>query len=131
MEHNITQLIQKAEEVLCKDCGGLNAEICNNPDHGLYEAMISVKTGTGSDMGRLGCPVCGHDPEHKVPNSKCWNCELIASTLREAITDAFAATEVEPIPVQAAEDAMIDVQPMVWNKALEAVKKKQRNYLKG
>ncbi len=51
----------------CPDCGGDGKETCNNPDHGLIEVMPG-------DVGRLGCPVCGHDPDYKVPNGG--NCEL-------------------------------------------------------
>jgi hypothetical protein len=45
----------------CEDCGGDGRETCNNPDHGFIISM-------GGEIGRLGCPVCGHDPDFKVPN---------------------------------------------------------------
>ena len=48
----------KTKEV-CIDCGGDGMERCNNPDHGFIDAI-------GGEIGRLGCPVCGHDPEHKT-----------------------------------------------------------------
>jgi hypothetical protein len=46
----------------CPDCGGDGIETCNNPDHGFIDAL------SFHDVGRIGCPVCGHDPKHKVPN---------------------------------------------------------------
>jgi hypothetical protein len=55
--------------VRCPDCGGDGRETCNNPDHGLIDAMGHF------EMGRLGCPCCGHDPKHKVINGgKCETC---------------------------------------------------------
>lgn len=47
----------------CPACGGDGKETCNNPDHGFIEAMPG-------ETGRLGCPVCGHDPKHKVNRGK-------------------------------------------------------------
>jgi len=47
----------------CPDCGGDGKETCNNPDHGFMR-----------DFGDAhGCPCCGNDPEHKIPNGG--NCE--------------------------------------------------------
>jgi hypothetical protein len=45
--------------LLCPDCGGDGKETCNNPDHGFIEGMPG-------EVGRLGCPVCGHNPNNKV-----------------------------------------------------------------
>lgn len=54
----------------CPDCGGDGKETCNNPDHGLIDACL------GHEVQRLGCPVCGHDPEHKVPDGgDCDTCK--------------------------------------------------------
>ena len=53
--------------IICPDCRGDGTETCNNPDHGLIDAI-------GGEIGRLGCPVCGHDPEHKVRKNKCEFC---------------------------------------------------------
>lgn len=54
----------------CLACGGDGKETCNNPDHGFISAMGGApKNNHGSrahDVGRLGCPVCGHDPDFKV-----------------------------------------------------------------
>lgn len=53
----------------CLECGGDGKETCNNPDHGLIALMGS------QEVGRLGCPVCGSDPDHKVPNGgDCEEC---------------------------------------------------------
>lgn len=47
----------------CPSCGGDGKETCNNPDHGFIEAMPG-------ETGRLGCPVYGHDPKHKINKGK-------------------------------------------------------------
>ena len=51
----------------CEVCGGDGVETCDNPDHGWTDM------GAG-ELGRLGCPVCGHDPDHKVQGSICPEC---------------------------------------------------------
>ena len=61
----------KATICTCPECGGDGKETCNNPDHGFIVAV-------GGDIGRLGCPVCGHDPSHKVPKGGV--CEVCAGT---------------------------------------------------
>jgi hypothetical protein len=58
----------KTVEFDCQHCGGDGKETCDNPDHG----FISMMPG---DIGRIGCPGCGHDPEHKIPGGgKCEFC---------------------------------------------------------
>jgi hypothetical protein len=55
----------------CTVCGGDGKETCDNPDHGFITAMSC----DGFEIGRLGCPVCGHSEDHKVPNGgKCEHC---------------------------------------------------------
>ena len=56
------------KNIECPMCGGDGKETCNNPDHGFIGEM------SFHDIGRLGCPVCGHDDDHKVPNGG--DCEL-------------------------------------------------------
>ncbi len=51
----------------CLECNGTGNEICDNPDHGFIEAI-------GHEIGRLGCPLCGHDEEHRIPNTICHKC---------------------------------------------------------
>ena len=51
----------------CPLCHGDGVARCDNPDH----ESISF---TGGEIGRLGCPVCGHDPEHRVKGEKCEMC---------------------------------------------------------
>jgi hypothetical protein len=63
-----TPPITEEREVICPDCGGDGKETCHNPDHGFIEAMPG-------ETGRLGCPVCGHDRDHKVNRGKN-KCEL-------------------------------------------------------
>jgi hypothetical protein len=52
---------------VCFCCGGDGKDTCTNPDHGFISAMPG-------DIGRLGCPVCGHDPYHKVPSGGDCEC---------------------------------------------------------
>ncbi len=47
--------------VVCPLCNGDGKETCNNPDHGFINMA-------GGDLQRIGCPCCGHDEDHKVPN---------------------------------------------------------------
>lgn len=62
--------MKTAERITCPDCGGDGKETCNNPDHGFISAM------SWHDIGRLGCPVCGHAPDHKVINGgDCETCK--------------------------------------------------------
>jgi hypothetical protein len=51
----------------CSECNGTGMEICDNPDHGFIEAMPG-------EIGRLGCPVCGHDPDHAIKGTVCEKC---------------------------------------------------------
>ncbi len=51
----------------CSECNGTGMEICSNPDHGFIAAMPG-------DIGRLGCPCCGHDELHRIPNTVCHVC---------------------------------------------------------
>lgn len=66
------------QNVVCPLCGGDGKETCTNPDHG-FIGMMSFH-----DIGRIGCPCCGHDEQHKVPNGG--NCELCegAGNINEA-----------------------------------------------
>lgn len=62
----------------CPDCFGDGKETCHNPDHGFIDAI-------GGETGRLGCPVCGHDPKHKVRGgADCDTCSGSASVTFEA-----------------------------------------------
>lgn len=54
----------------CSACGGDGIETCGNPDHGFIDALSGL---AGIDIGRLGCPGCGHDPKHKM-RGKCPEC---------------------------------------------------------
>ena len=54
---------------VCPVCGGDGHETCSNPDHGFIAAM-------GGEIDRLGCPVCGHDENHKTNSGeKCDECK--------------------------------------------------------
>ena len=45
---------------VCPICSGDKIERCDNPDHGFIAAL------SFHDIGRVGCPVCGTDPLHRV-----------------------------------------------------------------
>lgn len=67
------------EKVECEVCGGDGKETCTNPDHGFIDAM-------SGETNRLGCPVCGHDPDHKVPDGgDCEECEGLGFTYEPAL----------------------------------------------
>lgn len=61
----------------CPVCGGDGRETCDNPDHAFIKAV-------GGEIGRLGCPVCSNDPDHKVPGGG--PCEICAGS--GEVTDA-------------------------------------------
>ena len=56
----------------CPVCKGDGKERCTNPDHGFISAL------SFHDIGRIGCPCCGHDPEHIVTNGG--DCEFCNGT---------------------------------------------------
>lgn len=95
------------QEVVCPACGGDGKETCNNPDHGFIEAMPG-------ETGRLGCPVCGHDPNHKVNRGRntCLECgghghvseEVAEEFARLTGYDDEFAPYVEPSPKQEPEN---------------------------
>lgn len=51
----------------CEECDGTGQEICDNPDHNFINNV-------GGEIARLGCPCCGHDPDHIIPDSWCYKC---------------------------------------------------------
>ena len=66
--------------VTCPDCSGDGKETCHNPDHGFIGAM------SWHDIGRVGCPVCGHHPQAKVGSKRadggasCDTCNGVGKT---------------------------------------------------
>lgn len=50
---------------LGKSCGWI--EVCDNPGHGIINAMAGVKI---TDINRLGCPGCGHNEDHIVESTR-------------------------------------------------------------
>jgi len=64
----------------CETCEGDGVSRCTNPDHGFIE-------GFGGEVGRLGCPVCGHDPDHKVKGESCDDCNG-NGTITRSLTEA-------------------------------------------
>jgi hypothetical protein len=65
---SIMDVLERIEEIECETCNGTGKEICNNPDHGFLNAI------SFTDTGRIGCPCCGHDEDHAIPNTVCENC---------------------------------------------------------
>lgn len=62
-------LLERIEEMDCETCNGTGKEICSNPDHGFLGAIGFT------DEGRIGCPCCGHDEDHAIPNTVCYDCK--------------------------------------------------------
>lgn len=58
--------------MICPECCGDGKETCTNPEHGLIQAL------TFHDIGRIGCPCCGHDEFHKVENGG--SCEICSGS---------------------------------------------------
>ena len=52
----------------CNLCNGTGMEICTNPDHDFIAAI-------GHEIGRLGCPGCGHSEKFTIPNTVCEQCK--------------------------------------------------------
>lgn len=84
----------------CPDCGGDGKETCHNPDHGFLLAM------SFHDIGRLGCPVCGHNPRGKVASDgPCLSCNgkgFVDRSLAEKIISDYDL-DCEPESESAAE----------------------------
>lgn len=70
--------------MVCPTCGGDGIERCTNPDHGFISEL------SFTDIGRLGCPCCGHDPEHRIMGSKCPDCN------GTGIIEVAKTTETKP-----------------------------------
>lgn len=67
------------ELVTCPDCAGDGKETCHNPDHGFISAL------SFHEVGRLGCPVCGHSETHKVrKGGPCDTCQGSGKVVEEA-----------------------------------------------
>jgi len=80
---------------VCPECGGDGKETCTNPDHGFINAF------SFNDIGRIGCPCCGHDDNHKVPNGgKCEVCEGNGKVTMKQAEDYIAQYdfEIEIVP---------------------------------
>ena len=67
---------------ICPDCEGDGISRCNNPDHGFIEGMPG-------EVNRLGCPVCGHDPEYRVFGEKCETCQGKGTIPEDNIREEF------------------------------------------
>jgi len=64
----LTQYREQTEAMYyCTICGGHGKETCPNPDHGFISAL------SFHDIGRIGCPGCGHDEHHRM-STNCEKC---------------------------------------------------------
>lgn len=64
--------------MICPECCGDGKDTCTNPDHGFIQ-MLSFH-----DIGRIGCPCCGHNEFHKVKSGG--ECEICCGT--GSVTDS-------------------------------------------
>lgn len=81
---------------VCPECSGDGKKTCHNPDHGFIVAV-------GHEIGRLGCPCCGHDERHKVKNGgSCGTCngtgKVTESDGEKFLSDMGYDLELEPVP---------------------------------
>lgn len=68
-EQNESNLLD-AQVIICPDCLGTGKEICDSPDHGFRDAVGGVRL----DGHANGCPCCGNDELHRIPNTTCNRC---------------------------------------------------------
>jgi predicted RNA-binding Zn-ribbon protein involved in translation (DUF1610 family) len=80
----------------CKSCGGDGIERCDNPDHGLLNA-ISFRGANES-----ACPCCGHDEFYRM---KHWD-HADKKYVWNKCPDCSALTTPNPQPVSAALEAL-------------------------
>lgn len=84
LEHFADACYQAGQEdnmETCETCGGDGKETCTNPDHGMITAI-------GGETQRLGCPVCGHDENHKVKGGgKCEDCNGTGKFIDQVIKE--------------------------------------------
>lgn len=66
-KHKFLYKFSKKQKHNCPDCGGDGVGTCHSPDHSFGYIV-------DREYGRIGCPVCGHDPNHKVKNEICETC---------------------------------------------------------
>jgi hypothetical protein len=81
---------QPEEREKCSVCGGDGKETCSNPDHNFIDEV-------GGELSRLGCPVCGHHPQYKVPGGG--ECDHCKGTGTEPPLQSIAAPSVLDSPV--------------------------------
>ena len=89
-------------ENICEACGGDGIETCDNPDHGFIEAMPG-------DVGRLGCPCCGHDEDHKIKGSKCPECKGTGKIMENQVEVVKESPLVEILKTSGLEKTKADV----------------------
>ena len=61
--------VERVQDITEEDAIREGVEYCDNPDHGFIDAL------SFHDIGRLGCPVCGHNPAGFAVNNykKLWD----------------------------------------------------------
>ncbi len=72
-------------------------EVCDNPDHVGYVDVDRKNEGIllNNDDFRIGCPLCGHDPEHRILSTRHIKKiadlkNLIRTEIEKAYQDGFA-----------------------------------------
>lgn len=88
----------------CPACGGDGKETCSNPDHGFIEEMPG-------EIGRLGCPGCGHDPNHKVNRGKnvCPECGGYGEVIPEVFEEYGRENGYDEEPIEIAVPVAIPI----------------------
>ncbi|WP_418360150.1 hypothetical protein [Sphingobacterium detergens] len=84
---------------ICFVCGGDGKETCTNPDHGLLGALGSM----GASANESACPVCCHDPNHKIKSGGPCECCSGTGKLTEdefAIMSNWYAYDDEPTLIE-------------------------------
>lgn len=94
---------------VCPMCGGDGKETCSNPDHGFISMSANFGKGSGGyDIGRNGCPVCGHDENHKVKNGgDCEVCEGTGKINEEQFETFCKECKYDDAPVEASQSIRI------------------------
>jgi hypothetical protein len=78
------------ELIKCPICKGDGLERCDNPDHGFIGVHSFL------DVGRIGCPVCGHDPNHIVPGGGvCDACNGVGKVTKDVFKKIIIDYEID------------------------------------
>lgn len=97
----------KDQMYVCPCCKGDGKETCTNPDHGFIDSIPFT------EIGRLGCPVCGHDPKYKVKNGgPCTTCDGVGKVQIDKFKEFCNETGYDDEPVDI-KDGTKEVEPPI------------------